>query len=320
MTGHPQISTGSAPGKVILFGEHAVVYGEPAIAVPLNSLRATATITAEENLSESLIVDAPGIAVHARLDQLAPGHPLAAAIYETMRVLNISTPPGGTMCIQSDLPAAAGLGSSAAITIAIARALADCFGAELHANTAAQIASAVEHIHHGNSSGIDPTVIAHNSALYFTKHKDPELISPHSSLKLVIADSGTTGSTRAAVNVVRSLHDTSPVHYSVIFAEIGALTASARLPLEAGQHVLLGQMLNANHKLLQAIGVSTQLLDTLCAAALQAGAYGAKLTGAGTGGCMIALVDASCALKVQTALFTAGATFASVTALAPARP
>ena len=318
MTGHPQISTGSAPGKVILFGEHAVVYGEPAIAVPLNSLRATATITAEENLSESLIVDAPGIAVHARLDQLAPGHPLAAAIFETMRSLNIAAAPGGTMCIQSALPAAAGLGSSAAITIAIARALADCFGAELHANTAAQIASAVEHIHHGNSSGIDPTVIAHNSALYFTKHKDPELMSPHSSLKLVIAHSGTTGSTRAAVNAVRLLHDDNPAHYSRIFAEIGALTASARQPLSTGQHAQLGQMLNANHKLLQAIGVSTQLLDTLCAAALQAGAYGAKLTGAGTGGCMIALVDASCALNVQTALVAAGAKFASITALAPA--
>ena len=320
MTSHPKIFTGSAPGKVILFGEHAVVYGEPAIAVPLNSLRATATITAAENFSESLIVDAPGIAVHARLDQLAPGHPLAAAIFETMRTLNISAAPGGTMYIESALPAAAGLGSSAAITIAIARALAVCFGAELPAASAAQIASAVEHLHHGSSSGIDPTVIAHNSALYFTKHKDPELISPHSSLKLVIADSGTTGSTRAAVNAVRLLHDDNPAHYSHIFAEIGALTASARLPLEAGQHVLLGQILNANHKLLQAIGVSTQLLDTLCAAALQAGAYGAKLTGAGTGGCMIALVDASCALSVQAALVAAGAKFASITALAPARP
>ena len=318
MTSHPKIFTGSAPGKVILFGEHAVVYGEPAIAVPLTSLRATATITAAENFTESLILDAPGIAVHARLDQLAPGHSLAAAILETMRVLNIYAAPGGTMCIQSTLPAAAGLGSSAAITIAIARALADCIGAELHANSAAQIASAVEHIHHGNSSGIDPTVIAHNSALYFTKHKDPEPISPHSSLKLVIADSGTTGSTRAAVNAVRLLHDDNPAHYSHIFAEIGALTASARQPLSTGQHAQLGQMLNANHKLLQAIGVSNQLLDILCAAALQAGAYGAKLTGAGTGGCMIALVDASCALNVQTALVTAGAKFASITALAPA--
>ena len=317
MTAHPQIFTGSAPGKVILFGEHAVVYGEPAIAVPLNSLRATATITAAENFSESLIVDAPGIAVHARLDQLAPGHPLAAAIFETMRTLNIFAAPGGTMYIESALPAAAGLGSSAAITIAIARALAACSGAELHAASAAQIASAVEHLHHGSSSGIDPTVIAHNTALYFTKHKDPELINPHSGLKIVIADSGTTGSTRDAVNAVRLLHDDNPVHYSSIFAKIGALTVSARLPLAAGQHVLLGQMLNTNHKLLQAIGVSTQPLDTLCAAALQAGAYGAKLTGAGTGGCMIALVDSSCALNVQSALTAAGAKFTSITALAP---
>ena len=317
MTAHPQIFTGSAPGKVILFGEHAVVYGEPAIAVPLTSLRATATITAAENFSGSLMIDAPGIAVQGRLDQLAPDDPLAAAIFETMHVLNISAAPGGTMCIQSTLPAAAGLGSSAAIAIAIARALADCFGAELHANSAAQIASAVEGIHHGNSSGIDPAVIAHNTALYFTKHKDPEFISPHSSLKLVIAHSGTTGSTRAAVNAVRLLHDDNQAHYSQIFAEIGALTASARQPLSTGQHAQLGQMLNANHKLLQAIGVSTQLLDILCAAALQAGAYGAKLTGAGTGGCMIALVDASCALNVQTALVTAGAKFTSITALAP---
>lgn len=315
MTPQPKISTGSAPGKVILFGEHAVVYGQPAIAVPLNSLRATATITAAEHISEKLIVDAPGIAVHTCFDELAEDHPLAAAILETMRTLNISEAPGGTLRLQSALPVAAGLGSSAATTIAIARALAARFATELPAASAAQIASAVEHLHHGSSSGIDPTVIAHNAAICFTKHKDPEFIYPHTSLELVIADSGTTGSTREAVNAVRKLHSDRPVRFSGIFAEIGALTFSARAPLEAGKHAVLGALMNANHGLLQAIGVSTSLLDALCAAAIQAGAYGAKLTGAGTGGCMIALVDTSGARNVQKALLAAGAKSATITTL-----
>lgn len=315
MTPLPQISTGSAPGKVILFGEHAVVYGQPAIAVPLNNLRATATITAAGHYLEKLVVDAPGIAMHTSFNKLAEDHPLAAAILETMRTLNISEAPGGTLRVHSALPVAAGLGSSAAITIAIARALAACFATELPTTVAAQIASAVEHLHHGSSSGIDPTVIAHNSALCFTKNKDPEFIYPHSSLELVIADSGTTGSTREAVNAVRKLHNDSPDRFSSIFAEIGALAFSARAPLEAGKHVMLGELMNANHSLLQAIGVSTALLDALCAAAIQAGAYGAKLTGAGTGGCMIALVDKPGAPNVQKALLAAGAKSASITTL-----
>ncbi len=317
MTPQPHNSTGSAPGKVILLGEHAVVYGEPAIAVPLNSLRATATFTATGHTSEKLVVDAPGIAVHARLDELAKVHPLAAAITETTRVLNIAAPPAGTLRVASALPLAAGLGSSAAITIAIARALAAHFAIELTAASAAQIAAAVENLHHGSSSGIDPTVIAHNAAICYTKHKDPEFICPHANLELVIADSGTTGSTREAVNAVRLLHSNDPARYSGIFAEIGALVVSARAPLEAGKHAVLGAVLNANHKLLQAIGVSTTFLDTLCAAALRAGAYGAKLTGAGTGGCMIALVDAPCARNVQQALLAAGAKSASITPLMP---
>lgn len=307
MTPQPQISNGRAPGKVILLGEHAVVYGEPAIAVPLHSLCATATFTATGHTSGKLVVDAPGIAVRTRLDELAEGHPLAAAILETMRALNISGPPSGTLRVESALPIAAGLGSSAAITIAIARALAAHFAKKLPASSAAQIASAVEHLHHGSSSGIDPTVIAHNAAICFTKHKDPEFIFPHTSLELVIADSGTTGSTREAVTAVRLLHSDNPVRLAGIFAQIGALTLSAREPLETGKHAVLGALLNANHELLQAISVSTAFLDTLCTAALRAGAYGAKLTGAGTGGCMIALVDKSCAPDVEKALLAAGA-------------
>lgn len=315
MTPLPQISTGSAPGKVILVGEHAVVYGQPAIAVPLNNLHATATITSAGHYLEKLVVDAPGIALHTSFNKLAEDHPLAAAILETMRTLNISEAPGGTLRVHSALPVAAGLGSSAAITIAIARALAACFATELPATAAAQIASAVEHLHHGSSSGIDPTVIAHHAAICFTKNKDPEFIYPHSSLELVIADSGLTGSTREAVNAVRKLHSDSPDRFSSIFAEIGALAFSARAPLEAGKHEMLGALMNANHRLLQAIGVSTALLDALCAAAIQAGAYGAKLTGAGTGGCMIALVDKSGAPEVQKALLAAGAKSASITTL-----
>ena len=317
MTPQLQISTGSAPGKVILLGEHAVVYGEPAIAVPLNSLRATATLTATGHTSEKLVVDAPGIAVHTRLDELAKGHPLAAAIIETMRALNISAAPAGTLRVASALPVAAGLGSSASITIAIARALAAHIATELTDTSAAQIASAVEHLHHGSSSGIDPTVIAHNAAICYSKYKDLEFIRPHASLELVVADSGATGSTREAVNAVRLLHSNDPARFSAIFAEIGALVVSARAPLEAGKHAVLGAVLNANHELLQAIGVSTTFLDTLCAAALRAGAYGAKLTGAGTGGCMIALVDAPCARNVQQALLAAGARSASITHLMP---
>ncbi len=318
MTPRPQPATGSASGKVILFGEHAVVYGAPAIAVPINGLRATATFTpAADSLSELEIV-ADGIALNTRLSKLATGHPLAAAILETLRSLTIPNPPAGKLQVQSTIPAAAGLGSSAAVTIALARALAASLSRELTPHAAAHIAQSVETLQHGTASGIDPTVIAHNTALYFKKGSDPIFLQPSKSLMLIVADTGEPGSTRNAVAAVRARYDANPSHHQTIFAQIGALSDAARGWLANGAQAELGELMHENQRLLQLLGVSTTMLDNLCAAARQSGAFGAKLTGAGTGGCMIALVDRQTAGRVQAALLAAGAKTASINDLAPA--
>lgn len=295
----------SASGKIILCGEHSVVYGRPAIAVPVNSMRVYARIEPAP-AGSGLQIYAFDVQQKLMLRDAPDDHPLALGARLVLAYLK-APEPDAVLTLNSDLPIASGLGSGAAVAAATARALGAALGTELSPETISDITYEVEKIHHGTPSGIDNTVIAWEKPVYFVRNTEPETFSIHTPFKLLIAYSGIASSTRAAVAEVRKRWEAAPGYYDVIFNCIGAISQAARAAVEQGELQTLGGLLNENHELLMKIGVSLPQLDKLTQAARRAGALGAKLTGSGHGGNIIALVETPTAETVKAALRLAGA-------------
>ncbi len=300
-----------APGKVILFGEHAVVYGRPAIAVPLSQVRACATIE-ERPPGEGLIIDATDLNVRCQLGTATtpehPAFPLQATVRRTLQELGVVSVPDLTLRISSTVPIARGLGSGAAVATAIVRALSLHLGHELSPLEVSQLVYQTEIIHHGTPSGIDNTVIAFDQPVYFVKDQPIQVLPVKRPFWLLIADTGVASPTRIAVADVRRGWQEQPAAFEALFDQIAAITVQAARAISSGQTSALGRLMNENHNLLVQLGVSSPELERLVHAALEAGALGAKLCGAGRGGNMIAQVPARGAQGVAAALREAGAT------------
>lgn len=310
----PAISA-SAPGKIILFGEHAVVYGYPAIAVPVNKVQAKAFIMAKPGQNDIQII-APDISMDAALKTLPLDHAISQAIHLTLKVLEIDTPPAFSIKITSSIPLASGMGSGAAVSVAVVRAVSEFLGQRLPDETVNQVAFEIEKIHHGTPSGIDNTVITYNRPVFFIKDKQMETIKVSQPLTLVIGISGISSSTAVAVGEVRKGYQENPRKFEALFNACGQIAASARYAIENHRMQSLGPLMNDNHQLLCEMGVSTPELDQLTAAARSAGALGAKLSGAGKGGNMIALVQPERAALVADAMIDAGASSTITTEVA----
>ncbi|MBN1180453.1 MAG: mevalonate kinase [Anaerolineae bacterium] len=295
----------SAPGKAILLGEHAVVYGQPAIAVPVNQVRATARVVPERRGS-GLTVDARDIGRRVPFDAASPDDPLGAAVRHTLAHLNRPA-PDVTIVVSSTIPIASGLGSGAAVSTAIVRALARFLGVELDPAAVSRLVYEVEKLHHGTPSGIDNTVIAYEQPVYFVRDRLLETFHPGAPFRLLVADSGAPSHTREVVAAVRAGWQADPQHFEHLFTQVGQRVEAARAALDAGDVPALGPLMDQNHALLVQMGVSSPPLERLVEAARRAGAAGAKLSGAGRGGNIIALVDAHSAAPVQAALLAAGA-------------
>lgn len=309
----PALSS-SAPGKVILFGEHAVVYGQPAIAVPVTEVAAKAIITPDPAAAPgSIHITAPQINLEANLSDLPAADPLAAAIRSTLDALNIKQPPAFKLRVTSTIPVAGGLGSGAAVSVAIIRAVSAFLGHPLPDDQVSAIAFEVEKLHHGTPSGIDNTVITYNKSIYYVKDKPIETISIAKPFTLVIADTGISTPTKETVADVRDAWEGDPESYNNIFETIGYLASAARKSIEQGTNEALGPLMNTNHQLLQQLNVSSPELDKLALAARNAGAFGAKLSGGGRGGNIIALSPEGRAAEIKTALDVAGAKSAFIT-------
>lgn len=295
----------SAPGKAILFGEHAVVYGRPAIAVPVTQVRATATVEPAPPGS-GLALIAPDVGKRIRLDAAPPDEPLAAAARLTLAHLSAS-PPDAVLTVQSTIPIAGGLGSGAAVSTALVRALAGFLGHTLEAAAVSEIVFEVEKIHHGTPSGIDNTVVAYEQPVYFAPGRPVQRLTVGQPLTLLVADTGIRSPTRRVVEHVRRAWERSPARYDALFDQIGDIADEARPAIELGDLDTLGLLMDDNHDLLVELGVSSPELDELVEIARIAGALGAKLSGAGRGGNMIALMEDDCADEVAWALREAGA-------------
>ncbi|MBN1440696.1 MAG: mevalonate kinase [Anaerolineales bacterium] len=281
-----------------------MVYGFPAVAVPVRGLRAAAEYSAAG--PAPCLIEAPDIGLHAALNDLPPDNPLAFCVRHAAAALKLDL-AGGRLTVVSQIPVASGLGSGAAVSTAVVRALASAAGRTSSPMEISQIVYEVERIHHGTPSGVDNTVIAFESPVFFRRGEEPQLVAAGAPMDLLIADSGMRSKTRDAVGGVRERRQADPQRYDGLFRKIGELAEEGRRLLEAGQAAPLGAAMNRCHGLLTNLGVSTPLLDRMADAARQAGAFGAKLTGAGLGGNVIALVDPARIPEVEAALTASGA-------------
>jgi len=282
----------TSPGKIILFGEHAVVYGEPAIAVPVFSTQAKAIVSARiQGKPGEIWVEAPDIALSAPMDQLDSNHHLRAAIEVVINDKNLDQVPSCKIQVTSEMPPSSGLGSSAAISISLIRAFSAFLGKRLNDEQVSDLAYEVEKIHHGTPSGIDNTVISHQKPVYYRKGKPFEFLEIGAEFSILIVYSGLPGNTRDAVKRVWERWQNEPDRYNQIFSRIGEITQAAKGIIETERPDQLGPLMNENHKMLQEIGVSSPELDHLVTTAVETGALGAKLSGGGLGGHIIALVE-----------------------------
>ena len=263
-----EVGVGQAHSKIILIGEHAVVYGYPAISVPLLEVEVTCKVVPA-----------------ATPWRLFEEDTLSMAVYASLEYLNIKE--ACIRCqIDSAIPEKRGMGSSAAISIAAIRAVFDYFEAELPYDVLEILVNRAEMIAHMNPSGLDAKTCLSDQPIRFIKNVGFDELAMDLSAFLVIADTGVYGHTREAIQVVQSKGKNAlPFLHA-----LGELTQKAEEAINTKDAVFLGEILTKAHGNLKEIGVSSPEADALVETALQHGALGAKMSGGGLGGCIIALV------------------------------
>lgn len=302
------MTSARAPGKIILFGEHAVVYGRPAIAIPVTQVQATATIdTLPEAPDGQIRLEAPDIGFAMWLHEAAHDDPIATAT--RLGIAEARRPIEEPFCLKvsSTIPIASGLGSGTAVTVAILRAISAHLGSPLPPERLSQLAYEVEKLHHGTPSGIDNTVVVYEHPVWFVRGQSPASFPIRRPFDVVIAVSPQPARTSVSVGQVRERWRADPTGTEAVFDAIGEVTTRARQAVEAGQAAEVGEHMKENQRWLRQLGVSTPSLERLIDAALASGAYGAKLSGGGLGGNVIAVCEPAAAPRLQQALHAAGA-------------
>lgn len=263
-----RIGIGKAHSKIILMGEHAVVYGYPALALPLKNIEVTCRI---KPAMVPLHFDATD--------------PLVTAIYAALRYLEIKNHPISYE-IYSEVPERRGMGSSAAVAIAAIRAVFDYFGRDLDLPTLEMLTNQAEIIAHNNPSGLDAKTCLSDVAIKFIRNIGFSELAMDLDAHLIIADTGIYGHTREAVQAVEALEDQALPYLH----RLGALVEKAEHAIHSKDLLGLGSAMTAAHENLQNLQVSSSEADKLVVSALSQGALGAKMSGGGLGGCIIALV------------------------------
>jgi mevalonate kinase len=272
---------GHAGGKTIVLGEHSVVYGGPAIAAGIDR-GARARATAIDKGPSRLFIRDWGISA----SEVDDDNDLVRAFRALLTAARAHGIHGHhEVEVDASLPPGGGLGCSAAIGVAIARSL-DPRAAE---STVLDWTMAWEQVFHGNPSGVDAAVSARGGCFVFRKGAALEPVRLRAPLYLCIGNTGITSSTKTMVDAVARLRERKAELVEQTFEAIRVLVNNARLAIEAGDRTALGRLMDLNQMLLSGLFVSTSEIERMCAVAREAGALGAKLTGAGGGGSVIAL-------------------------------
>lgn len=278
MTPDPRSTTGFGHGKVILFGEHAVVHGHSAIAAGMRAgVRAHAT-------PGKGALSAPAWQLDAQVgDDSLPGRAIARLLER------LATDPASLdFWLEAEVPARAGLGSSAAMAVAIARAVAARAGAS--ETDVVEAVAAAEAVFHRTPSGIDAAAARCGGVGVFDRAQGWRDLALKSPFEIVVGITGMPHDTGALVASVARLCDATPVVRSLL-STMGDLARAGADALRDGDLGALARLFNLAHGLLCGIGVSTPEIDDMIYTARAAGAAGAKLTGAGGGGAVIVLAE-----------------------------
>jgi mevalonate kinase len=317
----PNLAVQRALGKVILLGEHAVVYGIPAIAVGIDR-GARADSTPNDGETCTLHVRGWDITVHEREPADPSNEPsLGPAFRSLLRETRARQDEAGVPLVgnvrvsaEADLPPGGGLGCSAAMGVAVARAL----DPQASADEIASRVMAWEKVFHGNPSGIDAAVSASGGCIYFRRGKPMERVTSKAPLVLAVGNTGTVSSTKTMVEVVARQLAQKKETTERAFEGIRVLVENARHAIEAGDREALGKLLDLNQMLLAGLFVSGEDIEKMCGAARENGALGAKLTGAGGGGSVVALAPSTeVAQKIVAAWEKGGFTGFVTTVAAP---
>jgi mevalonate kinase len=258
-----------------------------------------------------VLLVAPDLNTQVWLSKAVDDDPLAVPLW-LVRALAGGAPGGFRLTVRSDIPIASGLGSGAAIAIAVIRAAGLQWGLQdrLTPAVVSALAFEVERLHHGTPSGIDNTVIAYEQPVYFIRRQPEnqiERFSPARPLRLLVGDTGIRSSTREVVGDVRRQWEADPARFESLFDGCGRVAEAARSAVARADNALVGRLMDENQALLEEMTVSSTDLGRLVGAARAAGALGAKLSGGGRGGNMIALVTEESEEPVRRALLAAGA-------------
>ncbi len=279
---------GSGYGKVILFGEHFVVHGIPGIVSAIDS---TTDAEVKKGVKGINVRDerktAKGYSEEKRLQQLE-------SIQNMFKAMGVDPKIALNIWVGGTLPGFSGLGASAASSVAIARAIAQELGMKVAEEKINQVAYEGEKAYAGNPSGIDNTAATYGGLMWFRKNMaggadKVELLSIEAPVEIVIGSTGKVANTKAMVEGVDERKRKNPQKYNTIFKRAEELAYEGRAALEFYNLKKVGELMNENHRLLQEIEVSSKELDQLVDVARKQGAFGAKLTGGGGGGCMVAL-------------------------------
>ncbi len=279
-----ELPAATAAGKIILLGEHAVVYGKHALALPI--VDAVTARVAKQSSATTLSIPEWGIRQTVTADTKTYGA-IMALIFRELDIRD----SGFSVELHSKLPRAMGLGSSAAIAVALTRGFNEALNLGIDNARINAIAFACEQYAHGTPSGIDNTIATYAVPILFrnTEALQRQELTLAEPVPLVVAFSHQPGLTREQVAGVRARRDRQRDRYDAIFAEIDALSQAGARALEAGDYEDLGALMNICHGLLNALEVSTAELESIVGIARAAGAVGAKLTGSGGGGAVVAL-------------------------------
>lgn len=281
------IGKGYAHSKIILMGEHSVVYNYPAIALPYGAIQVNCIV--RPNFFPKTTIDCKYY--QGMLDE-APDHlaNIQKAYYLTLQTLQVDPQPVHIE-IHSQIPEERGMGSSAAVVVSLIRSLSDFYQKSLSQYQLHLITNEAEVIAHQSTSGIDTLVASSDDPIIYRKSHAAKTFKIDLDAYLIVADSGQVGRTRLAVSHVKEVKNKKPHYVDQVMSTIGRFVNQAYDAIQGKNIIELGRLMTYNHYYLNQLGVSSQDLDRIVNSAWLAGALGAKLTGGGLGGCVIALAD-----------------------------
>ena len=294
-----QALRGAGYGKIILLGEHSVVYGQPAIAAPI-PLRILAEAQPQSGGIDFFI---PRWGVELEIHKpTAADNSLHRSVQLITERLGVQD-QGMRIEVSPHVPRSVGLGSSAALAVAVIRSIVRCFDLPLSDDEICNIAYDCEKLAHGTPSGIDNTIATHGNMVTFSKGTPPaiEPLTPGRSIPMVIGLSGVRTLTAKTVGFVREAWQRNPRRYERLFTQIGDLTREATEAVRSGDLSELGELMNLNHGLLNSLRIHNWQIEELVEIARDNGAFGAKVTGGG-GGAMIAIAEADDVHPIASAM------------------